>query len=173
MQFERLTASHVAGLGTDFGGQFKSDEFRSQLRQHGIAEKPTVPHYSEINAVADRANRWIVTIICTCACLYQRPKALWTYAMEHTTRPLDTSIPDISIYWLQAYHRRPHIVNKHILDTRIFLFFSLSHHTNACICLYRGRIYYPISVHTTCQACCIRYFGRHMIQPSRMQQSYR
>ena len=29
MQFERLTASHVAGLGTDFGGQFKSDEFRS------------------------------------------------------------------------------------------------------------------------------------------------
>ena len=45
---------------------------------------------------------------------------------------LDTSIPDIRIYWLQAYLHRSHIVNKHILDTRIFLFFWLSHHTYAC-----------------------------------------
>ena len=44
---------------------------------------------------------------------------------------LDTSIPDISIYRIQAYLRRSHIVNKHILDTRIFLFL-LSHHIYAC-----------------------------------------
>ena len=33
---------------------------------------------------------------------------------------LDTSIPNVRIYWLQAYLHRSHIVNKHILDIRIF-----------------------------------------------------
>ena len=33
---------------------------------------------------------------------------------------------------LQAYLHGSHIVNKHILIIRIFLFFSLSHHTYAC-----------------------------------------
>jgi len=33
---------------------------------------------------------------------------------------LVTSIPDTSIYWLEAY-LRPSLLNKHILITRIFL----------------------------------------------------
>jgi len=41
-------------------------------------------------------------------------------------RSLVTSILDISIYWLQAYLRQSHIVNKHISVTRIFfIFFGL------------------------------------------------
>ena len=44
---------------------------------------------------------------------------------------LVTSIPDTSIYWVEAYLRPSRILNKHILVTRIFLWFLLSHHTYA------------------------------------------
>ena len=72
----------VAALRTDYGGEFKSNEFRAWLRKRGIAEKPTVPHHSQTNSVAERANRWLVNIIRTC--LHTCPKSLWPYAMEHS-----------------------------------------------------------------------------------------
>jgi len=58
--------------------------------------------------------------------------SIWPSRNIRIQSTLDTSIPDVRIYWLQAYLQRSHIVNKHISDTRIFLFFLLSHHTYAC-----------------------------------------
>ena len=72
----------VTALRTDFGGEFKSNEFRAWLRKRGIVEKSTVPHHSQTNSVAERANRWLVTMIRTC--LHQYPKSLWPHAMEHS-----------------------------------------------------------------------------------------
>ena len=72
----------VAALRTDYGGEFKSNEFRAWLRKRGTAEKPTVPHHSQTNSVAERANRWLVNMIRTY--LHTCPKSLWPYAMEHS-----------------------------------------------------------------------------------------
>ena len=72
----------VAALRTDYGGEFKSNEFRVWLRKRGTAEKPTVPYHSQTNSVVERANRWLVNMIRTS--LHKCPKSLWPYAMEHS-----------------------------------------------------------------------------------------
>ena len=72
----------VAALRTDYGGEFKSNEFRAWLRKRGIAEKPTVPHHSQTNSIAERATQWLVNMIRIC--LHTCSKSLWPYAMEHS-----------------------------------------------------------------------------------------
>jgi len=42
-------------------------------------------------------------------------------ALEYIQMALVTNIPDTSIYWLEAYLLLFHILNKHILITKIFL----------------------------------------------------
>ena len=79
---ESMASISVHSLRTDYGGEFKSTEFRAWLRKRGIVEKPTIPHHSQTNSVAERANRWLVNMIRTC--LYTSPKSLWPYAMEHS-----------------------------------------------------------------------------------------
>lgn len=78
------TSAHtmkVAALRTDYGGEFKSNEFRGWLHKPGIAERPTVPYYSQPNRIVERANRWLVNIIRTC--LHTCPMSPWPHAIEH------------------------------------------------------------------------------------------
>ena len=59
---ESMAPVSVHSLRTDFGGEFKSNEFRAWLRKRGIAERPTIPHHSQTNSVAQRVNRWLVNM---------------------------------------------------------------------------------------------------------------
>lgn len=55
--FRNFSGKPISALQTDFGGEYKSNTLREWLRKEGIAEKPTVPHHSQTNAVAERTNR--------------------------------------------------------------------------------------------------------------------
>ena len=80
--FEKITVTQVASLRTDWGGEFNSREFHKWLVSRGTTLKPSVPHHSETNAVAELANRTIMTMIR--ANLSGLPKNLWSYAMDYS-----------------------------------------------------------------------------------------
>jgi len=83
LQFESLTGCYIQNLRTDWGGEFKSTEFLYWLRQRGTSLKPTIPHHSETNAVAERTNHSIITMVRTN--LYSLPKSLWSLAMDYSS----------------------------------------------------------------------------------------
>ena len=80
--FETMSGSKIANLRCDYGGEYQSKSLISWLRRKGIDAKPTVPYHSETNAVAERANRTIVTNIR--ANLGELPKSLWSLAMSYS-----------------------------------------------------------------------------------------
>ena len=54
---ENQTDRKLKCLRSDNGGEFKSDEFITFFREHGIRREYTAPHSPEQNGIAERMNR--------------------------------------------------------------------------------------------------------------------
>jgi hypothetical protein len=70
-------------LQTDNGGEYRSNEFISDLNKRRIALKETVPYYSETNPVAEWTSRTIMTIARTSIIQSGLPKKFWPEAVAH------------------------------------------------------------------------------------------
>jgi len=70
----------VAEVQADWGGEFHNHELNLMLKQQGIIQKETVPRHSETNAIAERANRTIMTMTRTALIAAGLPKGLWDKA---------------------------------------------------------------------------------------------
>lgn len=57
---ENETNKHIKCLRSDNGGEYINGMFQGFLKKHGIRHQTTIPHSSEQNGVAERANRTIV-----------------------------------------------------------------------------------------------------------------
>jgi transposase InsO family protein len=70
-------------LQTDNGGEYRSNEFISDLNKYGTTLKETVPYYSETNPVAQRTNRTIMMFARTSIIQSGLPKTFWPEAVAH------------------------------------------------------------------------------------------
>jgi len=66
----------ITELQADWGGEFHNHELNLILKQQGIIHKETVPRHSETNAIAERANRTIMTMTRTALIAAGLPKGL-------------------------------------------------------------------------------------------------
>ena len=102
------SGAKVQQLHTDHGSEYHSKEFLRWLKEQGVALRPTVAYHSETNAVAERFNRTIITMIR--ANLSRLPKVMWELALEYSTfiknciphsaiqaAPIERAIPSISV----------------------------------------------------------------------------
>ncbi|KAG7311034.1 hypothetical protein JYU34_003892, partial [Plutella xylostella] len=77
---ENETGSKIKTLRSDNGGEYMSNQFQEYLKSSGIKHQTTVPHCSQQNGVAERANR---TIMDKARCMLQEAgleKQYWAEA---------------------------------------------------------------------------------------------
>jgi len=68
---------------SDAGGEYKSLEFETMLKGHGIKILQSVPHQPQQNGRAERFNRTIMDkaqALCLDACI---PQSWWEFAVLH------------------------------------------------------------------------------------------
>ena len=71
----------VRAIHSDNGGEYISDDFRSQLNQKGISHQLTCPHTPEQNGVTERKNRHIMSIVRCLLYGMHVPKFYWHMAV--------------------------------------------------------------------------------------------
>jgi len=74
---EKASEYPVKMIQADWGGEFRSKDLQTELKQRGIQLKETVPRHSETNAIAERANHTIFTISRTALIAAEIPKGYW------------------------------------------------------------------------------------------------
>jgi len=60
MQAEKEAGKEIRALKTDGGGEYMNHQFKSYLRNCGIAHRISPPYTSRNNGLAERANRTLV-----------------------------------------------------------------------------------------------------------------
>ena len=60
--FENATERKVSEIQADWGTEFRNSKLEYVCKSKGIRMKETVPGHSETNAIAERANRTIITM---------------------------------------------------------------------------------------------------------------
>jgi transposase InsO family protein len=85
---EKKGEAKVEMIQTDNGGEYRSTELLEELKKKGITIKETVPYHSQINPVAERTNRTIITMGRTALLQNSNsntiPRYLWTEAIQHS-----------------------------------------------------------------------------------------
>jgi hypothetical protein len=87
------------------GGEFRGTKYITDLRQHGIIVKETIPYHTEINPVDERVNRTIMAIAMSVTISIKLAKNMWSEQLnrqhiqkiESFTRQLETLL--LSIFY--------------------------------------------------------------------------
>jgi len=81
-QMEVATNLCLSKIQPDWDGEFRNKELEEELNQRGIMLKPTIPNYSETNAIIERVNRTILEMCRTALISAGLPKGLWDKASD-------------------------------------------------------------------------------------------
>ncbi|GJZ03337.1 zinc finger, CCHC-type containing protein [Tanacetum coccineum] len=81
-EVENQLRKTIKSLRSDRGGEYMSQEFLDNLKEHRIISHRTPPYTPQHNGVSERRNRTLLDMVCSMLSQTSLPNSFWDYALE-------------------------------------------------------------------------------------------